>query len=503
VTILYAVGGGDASTPEGLLMIAIQQGIDEFERSRIKRETKRGMRQNTLNGYRNGGRAPYGYKLVREPHPVPSRAHAGETKSRLEADPDQAPVIAEIFHLWTIKGWGCTKIAGHLNRPGGPPSPSHVDSKRNVRGHWAKSTIRSILKNPTYTGRLTWNRLDFATKREVGGTPRLRDQSDWTVAEVDHPALVGLETFAAAQEGFSRNARPKGLPRAGAEPRLFSGMVKCASGHAPLAMYGRERRKQAKTYAYMTCDYGRSYGREAAEQIDGHGQWLSIREDTLLPLVERFFQHRIFGPMRLQKLARQLEAHAKRNHKDLHAAQTRMRRESSELDRAIGLQIEAIEKGIEPELVGQRISELRAEKEQIEVALRELGPEEPQNRQTLASTLDRLPNLSESLKRASRDTKRAVFDAFELRIVYDKVQNGIQISATITETVAATLENEQGLPEEAFAVARKDIAGAGLKHLPPTVVRVEERWDLDAQAPVERAVDELATHTPCLRIGQI
>jgi hypothetical protein len=47
------------------------------------------------------------------------------------------------------------------------------------------------------------------------------------------------------------------------------------------------------------------------------------------------------------------------------------------------------------------------------------------------------------------------------------------------------------------------IAGAGLKHLPATVVRVEERWDLDAQAPAERAVDELATHTPCLRIGQI
>lgn len=47
------------------------------------------------------------------------------------------------------------------------------------------------------------------------------------------------------------------------------------------------------------------------------------------------------------------------------------------------------------------------------------------------------------------------------------------------------------------------IAGAGLRHLPATVIRVEERWDLDAQAPVERAVDELATHTPCLRIGQI
>ena len=84
-------------------------------------------------------------------------------------------------------------------------------------------------------------------------------------------------------------------------------MVRCASGHQPLAMYGRTR----KQHTYLTCDYGRTYGKVAAEQIEGHGQWLSLREDALLPLVEQFFAERIFGPMRLEKLARQLRAHQK------------------------------------------------------------------------------------------------------------------------------------------------------------------------------------------------
>jgi hypothetical protein len=61
-------------------------------------------------------------------------------------------------------------------------------------------------------------------------------------------------------------------------------MVRCSSGHQPLAMYGRSR----KQHTYMTCDYGRSYGKVAADQIEGHGQLLSLREDALLPLVERF-----------------------------------------------------------------------------------------------------------------------------------------------------------------------------------------------------------------------
>jgi site-specific DNA recombinase len=152
-----------------------------------------------------------------------------------------------------------------------------------------------MLRNPSYTGRLVWNRLDFATQREAGGTARLRAEEEWVVSEIEHLPLVSDELFAKAQDRFKR--RPRSNGRRGSRAYLFTGMVRCASGHQPLAMYGRSR----KQHTYMTCDYGRSYGKQAAERIDGHGQWLSLREDALLPLVERFFSERIFGPMRLDK----------------------------------------------------------------------------------------------------------------------------------------------------------------------------------------------------------
>jgi site-specific DNA recombinase len=99
VSVVYAHAGADSSTPEGELTTGVLKVIDQFERFRLKRENRRGMRQNTLAGYRNGGRASYGYKRKEEPHTNPIRAAAGETKSRLVIDPDEAPIVREIFEL--------------------------------------------------------------------------------------------------------------------------------------------------------------------------------------------------------------------------------------------------------------------------------------------------------------------------------------------------------------------------------------------------------------------
>jgi HNH endonuclease len=76
----------------------------------------------------------------------------------------------------------------------------------------------------------------------------------------------------------------------------------------------------------------------------------------------------------------------------------------------------------------------------------------------------------------------------DLRVVYDKIEGRIQISATITERVADLL-----------GVAQKGIAGAVSKRVPATAgspagtgqripsalaYRIEEVWDIDAKAPV-------------------
>jgi site-specific DNA recombinase len=459
VEIHYAVGAGDPATAEGGLMIALQQAFDEYERRKLSRETKRGMRQGALQGFRNGGRPPYGYRLEPSPHPVAARAKAGETKTRLIPDEEQAAVVSEIFHLWSDRGYGCQAIADHLNRPGGPPSPSHVDSARNVRGDWAKSTIWALLKNPTYTGWLVWNRLDFATQREAGGTARLRAEEEWVVSEVEHLPLVSDALFAKAQDRFKQ--RPRSSGRRGSKTYLLTGMVRCASGHQPLAMYGRTR----KGHTYMTCDYGRSYGKVAADQIEGHGQWLSVREDALLPLVERFFCERIFGPMRLDKLARQLRTHQKAATKAAYGTQKRLRDDVADLDERIGKQIEALEQGIEPQLVSKRIEKLRRAKEAAEIELRALSPPSADSEpsEDAPALLARLPDLGDALRNAPKQLKRQVFEAFCLEISYDKLNRRIEISATITEAIADALENARDLPQEVSSVAQRDIAGAGFE----------------------------------------
>ncbi|MBK5232874.1 MAG: recombinase family protein [Thermoleophilia bacterium] len=75
VAIHYAMGGGDPDTPEGGLMIGMQQLWDEFERTKLARETRRGMREVSEQGYRAGGRAPYGYRRNLEATP---EGHKGD-----------------------------------------------------------------------------------------------------------------------------------------------------------------------------------------------------------------------------------------------------------------------------------------------------------------------------------------------------------------------------------------------------------------------------------------
>ena len=97
-------------------------------------------------------------------------------------DPEQAPVIVEMLDRF-LAGAGYKEIANELNRPGGPPPPSHVDSKRNTSGKWAKTTIKSMLENPTYTGRLYWNRLDSRAHKQGVGPVVRRERDEWVEAD--------------------------------------------------------------------------------------------------------------------------------------------------------------------------------------------------------------------------------------------------------------------------------------------------------------------------------
>jgi len=74
-----------------------------------------------------------------------------------------------------------------------------------------------------------------------------------------------------------------------------------------------------------------------------------------------------------------------------------------------------------------------------------------------------MPDLSKELRKAPPKLKRQVFEAFDLQVVYDKLEKRIEISATVSEAVAEAFANKEDLPEEVHDVARRDIAGAGFE----------------------------------------
>jgi site-specific DNA recombinase len=220
----------------------------------------------------------------------------------------------------------------------------------------------------------------------------------------------------------------------------------------------------AHCHYYYSCSYADDYGDTAAIADHAGLKSISAREDRLLRLVLSFFEQRIFGPMRIERLEKQLRASAKEQRTKGKLAGTRMRQEIAELDRKMKAQVHALEKGIEPDLVSERIAELRGEKEALEEALAEIGAErEEAEAHELTDQLGRVPDLTESLRQASPEVQRQVFEAFELEILYDKAERRIEISATVSEAIANAFEKQKALPKEGSLVVVRDIAGAGFE----------------------------------------
>jgi hypothetical protein len=70
--------------------------------------------------------------------------------------------------------------------------------------------------------------------------------------------------------------------------------------------------------------------------------------------------------------------------------------------------------------------------------------------------------VAEELGKAPRGIKRQVFEAFDRRIAYDKVERRIEISATVSEAVAEAFEDKRTLLA-GVSVTVRDIAGAGFE----------------------------------------
>ena len=181
-----------------------------------KKIMKRGRELAVSQGHYLGKKPPYGFQktIVMD----------GKRKCHtLEPHPEQADVVRMIFDMYVNQDMGRVTIARKLNELG---------IKSATGGLWSQDTIKSMLENDHYIGKVRWNWKQTITIVEDGEIRKVRPRSkvgEYLIYDGLHDGLVPEELFLAAREKKGRNHRAK--PKTKVRNPL-AGLLFCQCGRA-------------------------------------------------------------------------------------------------------------------------------------------------------------------------------------------------------------------------------------------------------------------------------
>ncbi|WP_212831977.1 recombinase family protein [Catellatospora sp. TT07R-123] len=278
---LPEIGGPvDPASHEHMAVLELLGVHSKREIQRARFRAKAAMRAQVIEqGRHQGGRPPFGYRLVRAGlHPNPAHAKWGRPAFRLDPDSRTAHHVQWIF-AQRIAGRSVANIAKLLNERG-VPCPSRVDPDRNPHRSgevWVQTTVRSILENARYTGRQVWNRqqteqgpLDAAD--DLLGRSENRRWNlirDWAISKVAvHPPLVSERDFVMAQ-----------LIRSVPAPKDATSRIYALAGLVWCQMCGR---KFDSHWSHGNPAYRCRHGQRSDKPGGTNEPWLYIREDDVV-----------------------------------------------------------------------------------------------------------------------------------------------------------------------------------------------------------------------------
>lgn len=167
----------------------------------------------TKKGSYIGSYAPYGYKKVK----------IGKLCT-LEPHETEADVVRMIFDLYVNEDMTFYSIGRKLDDMGIKPRTGDT---------WRDTSIRQIVENHHYDGKVIWGKRKTKTTIEEGKPVRTRrwaDPSQYTIVDGIHPALVDHELFVKANEKRTNNPR---IIRDLKLSNPLAGILVCAKcGHA-------------------------------------------------------------------------------------------------------------------------------------------------------------------------------------------------------------------------------------------------------------------------------
>ena len=155
----------------------------------INRRLQRGREISCQEGKFVGNIAPFGYDRVK------IKNSKGYT---LAINQDEALVVKEIFRLYTFENQTINSVAKQLNA---------LNLKPRIADEWTSSSIKEILSNPVYIGKIVWNRRKQKKKTKNGHIviSRPRNQ-DYLIYDGLHESIIDNRIWEIAQEKRKQNS---------------------------------------------------------------------------------------------------------------------------------------------------------------------------------------------------------------------------------------------------------------------------------------------------------
>ncbi|MCC8160078.1 MAG: recombinase family protein [Oscillospiraceae bacterium] len=186
--------------------VEMQSFIARQELKSIKRRLRKGV-EKTVEFSCHVGEPPYGYR----------RAYI-DKRPTLEICKDEAKVIRMVFDMYVNQGLGSQIISDTLNSMGYKP-------RKNDR--FSRTTIRFYLQNPTYIGKIVWNRRKHIKKKFPTDKNRsvLNPEDKWIVSDGMHKPIISQELFDEAQRIRLTRSHPPSFT--GELKNPFAGLIYC------------------------------------------------------------------------------------------------------------------------------------------------------------------------------------------------------------------------------------------------------------------------------------
>ncbi|WP_297133725.1 recombinase family protein [Terrisporobacter sp.] len=411
----------ETETPAGKLQLNIMGAIGEFERGTIAENVKMGMMARAKEGKWNGGKV-LGYDIVE----IPSEGKRRK-ETKLVINEKEAMTVRRIFELYST-GHGYKATVNRVNQEG------HRSKKGNP---FATATIKEILKNPVYIGKIRYNlRQDWNEKRRKNINPNP------ILVDGEHEAIIDNETWEKVQ--IILKDRSKTHNRVYDSEFPLTGLLKCPVCGASMTIgrsYHKRKDGTRKVAEYYVCGNWKNKGTAVCNSN-------SIRAEVADGVVTNKIIETVNNELLLKKVINNIN---KNKSSKLKPKLDEMNVVNKEIDRLSGKKnssIELFEDGIltKSELA-ERIKKLNEEIDTLKFRLDELKQDvmlaegEPVPFELVSQVMNKFGEIFK--ESSTRQQRKQLLNLLVSKITIDKSRNIDSIELQINKDVIRYLMKEE------------------------------------------------------------